>query len=210
MTPLRLLRNAAVTLMVGAFALSACGGAPSAAPSTATAATAGPTAAATPPAATAGPTTAASAPAATGGTAVDPAEDLEIAAPYSFRPLDPNLAAFFISTMEASLGAMADVFDVGVREAIQNGQPAAYVIVMRFPNLPIGTEALLDGAAEGAAGSGGTVENQTIGGEPVRIVAVQGQTFLLTLVGDDLVMVIAPTGTKKDAVDVTTAIISAN
>jgi hypothetical protein len=32
----------------------------------------------------------------------------------------------------------------------------------------------------------------------------------MTLVADDLVMVIATTGTKKDAVDVTTAIVEAN
>ena len=145
-----------------------------------------------------------------GGAEVDPAEDLEIAAPYALDPLDEAIATFFVQAMEQSLGSLADVFDVGVRSATKGGDAVAFVIVMGFPDLPIGMKALLDGAAQGAAGSGGTVETQSIGGQDVRIVEVQGQTFVLMVIDDELVMVIAQSFTKKDSVDVATALIAAN
>ena len=90
MTPLPLARKATAALLVGAFALSACGGgSPTAAPPTTTATQAAPsTAATTPPASqsvvTLPPGT--EPPAATGGPAVDPADDLKIAAPYTLEP----------------------------------------------------------------------------------------------------------------------------
>lgn len=213
LTSLTRLRNASVALIIGAFALSACGGPTvTSAPATPGATSAAPSTAATTPPATTPPVTTlppGSAPP-TGGAKVDPADDLEIAAPYSLAPLDEQIASFFVTAMEQSLGSMADVFDVGVRSATKGGQAVAFVIVMGFPDLPVGMNALLEGAAQGAAGQGGTVETRNIGGQDVRIVEVQGQTFVLMVVDNELVMVIAQSFTKKDSIDVATALIGAN
>jgi hypothetical protein len=213
LTSLTRLRNASVALIIGAFALSACGGpTASTAPTSPAATSAAPTTAATTPPATTPPviTLPPGTAAPTGGAKVDPADDLEIDAPYSLDPLDEAIAGFFVTAMEQSLGSLADVFDVGVRSATKGGEAVAFVIVMGFPDLPVGMNALLDGAAEGAAGSGGTVETRNIGGQDVRIVEVQGQTFVLMVIDDELVMVIAQSFTKKDSVDVATALIGAN
>jgi hypothetical protein len=205
-------RKATVALIIGAFALSACGGTtPTSGPSSPSGTSAAPsTAATTPPATTPSVTEAPPSTAPTQDAGVDPAENLEIAAPFALKPLDEQIAAIFVTAMEQSLGSMADVFDVGVRSATKGGDAVAFVIVMGFPDLPVGMDALLDGAAQGAAGSGGTVETRNIGGQPVRIIEVQGQTFVLMVVDDELVMVIAQTFSKKDSIDVATAIIEAN
>ena len=210
MTSLSAPRKASVALLIGAFALSACGGGgtPTPAPSTAAVTTPAPTVAATTPAVTEPPAAATDAPASL-DPAVDPADDLEINAPYTFRPLDEQLAAIFVTAMEQSLGAMADVFQIGVREAMEGNDSTAYVIVMRFPDLPIAGKAFLDAAAEGATQSGGTSESRTIAGEDARVVEAQGQTIVMFLLEDDLVMVISLLG-KSQGIGVSTAIIEAN
>jgi hypothetical protein len=211
LTSLSMPRTAGVALIIGAFALGACGGAgtPTPAPSTAAVTTPAPTVAVTAPAATTEPSAAATNAPASLDPAVDPAEDLEIAAPYSFRALDEAIAQIFVNAMEQSLGEMADVFQIGVREAVKDDDSQAYVIVMRFPDLPIAGDAFLDAAAEGATQSGGTVESRTIGGESVRVVDAQGQTIVMFLLDEDLVMVISLLG-KSQSVGVATAIIEAN
>ena len=215
MTSLGALRKASVGLLVGAFAVSACGGGtPTTAPSAGAATQGAPsTAATTPPASSGGLITlppSSNAPAST-EPGVDPSDELEIAAPYTFAPLDENLAATFIQAMESSLGQMADVFDVGVKSAVKDGSTTAWVIVMRFPELGIGEEQLLEGAASGAAGgSGVNVEKTKIGGKSVRIIEAQGSAITLTVSGSDLVMVIPLLGGKQEAVAVITAIIDAN
>jgi len=210
LTSLSALRKTSVALLIGAFALSACGGGgtPTAAPSTAAVTTPAPTVAATTPATTEPPAAETDAPA-TLDPAVDPADDLEIDAPYTFRALDEAIAQIFVTAMKSSLGEMADVFQIGVREAVRDGESAAYVIVMRFPDLPIAGKALLDGAAEGATQSGGTVEKRTIAGNDVRVVETQGQTIVISLLDDDLVMVISLTS-KSVGINVATAILEAN
>jgi len=195
-----------VALLIGAFALSACGGGGTTtlAPSTAAVTSPAPTTAATTPPAT---TAATDAPATT-GPAGDPADDLEIAAPYELEPLDENLAAAFVSAMEGSLGSMGDLIEFGFRSAVEDGNAAAWVIVVRFPDLPITNKQMLDQIAAGASGSG-TVEELTIGGEPARVISAQGQSLVVTLVEDDVVMVIGFIS-KKVTVDVTRALIEAN
>lgn len=213
MTSLSALRKASVALIVGAFAVSACGGTtPTAAPSTAAGTAAPPSVAVTSPPASTPPVVTlppASEPPATQEPDVDPSAELEIAAPYQFAPLDENLAQTFIQAMEASLGQMADVFDVGVRSAVKDGATTSWVIVMRFPELGVGEKALLDGAASGAAG-GANVEKMNIGGKPVRVIEAQGSAITITVNGNDLVMVIPLLGGKKEAIAVITAIIEAN
>jgi hypothetical protein len=196
--------------MIGALALSACGG-PSPTASAGSPASAGPTVAATAPAATIGPTTAATAPASTAGTAVDPADDLKIAAPYTLDALDENVAAMFVTMMEQSIGDNAGDFDLGIRSASKGGpQPVAIIVVMSFHDLPVGVGTLLDATAGAASGSGGKVESRDIAGSPVRIIDTQGQSIVFTTIGENLVMVVATTGVKQDNVDVTTAILEAN
>lgn len=206
MTSLSAPRKANVALLIGAFALSACGGGGTTtlAPSTAAVTSPAPTTAATTPPAT---TAATDAPATT-GPAGDPADDLEIAAPYELEPLDENLAAAFVSAMEGSLGSMGDLIEFGFRSAVEDGNAAAWVIVVRFPDLPITNKQMLDQIAEGASGSG-TVEELTIAGEPARVISAQGQSLVVTLVEDDVVMVIGFIS-KKVTVDVTRALIEAN
>jgi hypothetical protein len=209
LTSLSAPRKACVALIIGAFALSACGGGnPSPAPSTATAASVAPTVAATPPPATTEPTTAPTV-AATTAPAGDPSANLKIAAPYSLEPLDEQLAAAFVSAMEGSLGAMGDLIEFGFRSAVKDGNTAAWVIVVRFPDLPMTSKQLLDQISEGASGGGNTVEEITIGGEPARVVSAQGQAMVVTLVGDDIVMVIGFIS-KKSSIEVATALVEAN
>jgi hypothetical protein len=213
LTSLSAPRKASVALLIGAFALSACGGNP---PSPAASAARGASPAAsvagsTPPSSSAPSADATAAPSA-GGSAVDPADDLEIAAPYALAPLNEQATALFNAFIEQSSASVGDVFDVGYRAVTKDGgaQPVAVVIVMSFTGLPVTAEALLDGVAQGSAGAGGSVESQTIGGAPVRIVEAETQTIVMTVVGDELVMAIATSRTKKDSVDVATAVIEAN
>jgi len=210
LTSLSAPRKAGVALLIGAFALSACGGGGTTtpAPSTAAVTSPAPTTAATTPPATTEPTAAASGAPATIGPAGDPADDLEIAAPYELEPLDESLAAAFVSAMEGSLGSMGDLIEFGFRSAVEDGNAAAWVIVVRFPDLPITNKQMLDQIAAGASGSG-TVEELTIGGEPARVISAQGQSLVVTLVEDDVVMVIGFIS-KKVTVDVTRALIEAN
>jgi hypothetical protein len=197
-------RTASVALLIGAFALGACSGTtPSPAPSTAAVASPAPTVAAT-----AEPSAAVTDAPDTTAPAGDPADDLEIAAPYALEPLDENLAAAFVSAMEGSLGSMGDLIEFGFRSAVKDGDAAAWVIVIRIPDLPITNEQMLDQVAEGASASG-TVEELTISGEPARVISAQGQSMVVTLVGDDIVMVIGFIS-KNVTVDVTKALIDAN
>jgi hypothetical protein len=212
MTSLSALRKSSAAFISVAFVAAACGGGtPSMAPSTAAGTAAAPTTGATAPPASSALVTLppGTEPPASEAPGVDPSAELEIAAPYTLAPLDEALAATFINAMKGSLGQMADVFSVGVRSAVKNGATTSWVIVMRFPELGVGEEALLDGAAAGAAGTG-NVEKTTIGGSPVRIIEAQGSAITLTVNGNDLVMVVPLLGGKKEAVAVITAIIEAN
>jgi hypothetical protein len=209
LTSLTAPRTACVALIIGAFALAACGGGnPAPAPSTAGTASAAPTTSVTPPPATTGPTTAASQAPATLDPSVDPAEDLEIAAPYSLDPLDEAIAQMFITAMRQSAGDMGDLFEFGFRSATRDGQTEAWVIVMGFPDLPITSKALLDQIVEASTSGGGTVEELTIGGEPARLLEQGGQSIVVMLNGDELLMIIGTA--KKATVDVAKAIGEAN
>ena len=194
-----------MALIIGAFALSACGGSsPTAVPSTAPVTSPAPTVAATTPPATTEPTVAAST--APGG---DPSANLKIAAPYTLEPLDEQLAAAFVSAMEGQLGSMGELIEFGFRSAVKDGDTEAWVIVVGFPDMPMTNKQLLDQVSEGAAGGGNTVEEITISGEPARVVSAQGQAMVITLVGDDIVMVIGFIS-KKSSIDVATALVDAN
>ena len=197
-----------MAFLIGAFALSACGGTPSPAPSTATVTSPAPTVAATTPAETAATTPAPSV-AATTDPAGDPSANLKIAPPYSLEPLDEQLAKAFVTAMEGSLGSMGDLIDFGFRSAVKDGDTEAWVIVVRFPDLPITNKQMLDQISEGASGGNSTVEEITIGGEPARVISTQGQSMVVTLVGDDIVMVIGFIS-KKSSIDVATALAEAN
>ena len=140
-------------------------------------------------------------------TGVDPSDELEIGAPYSFEPLDQDLAKVFIDSMEQSLGSMADFFEVGVKSAVVDGRSAAWVIVMRSPDIPVSGRVLLDAAAEGAA-AGAKIEERQIEGHPVRIVKSEGIYSVMTVVDGALIMVLS--GVKADGVEVATAILKAN
>jgi hypothetical protein len=196
------LDRARVAVLAGVFVVSACGGnaattAPTVLPTTEQ--TVAPTAT---PEVTVAPTVLPSP-----SAAIDPMDDIKIDAPYAFQPLDEALAQVFISAMEKSLGSMASVFHVGVRSAVKGTTSVAFVIGMDFPDLPTTDLALLDGAAAGAAGQG-TVEKQTILGQPVRVVNTNGQAAVLTIVNHNLVMAIG--SSKTEGIAVITAIISAN
>jgi hypothetical protein len=216
MISLSALRKARVACLVGAFAVSACGGgAPTAAPSTTVGSPAAPSVAASPPPATTAPVVtvppASDAPA-TAEPGVDPSAELEIAAPYTLAPLDEALAGVFVEAMRSSLGEMSGVFDVGVRSAVKKGATTSWIIVMRFPELGLEPKTLLDLAAQGATGGSSVdVEKQTIGGKPVRIIEAQGSALTITVVGSsDLVMVIPLVGGRQEAIAVITALIDAN
>ena len=197
-----------MALIIGAFALSACGGGtPSAAPSTAPVTSPASTVAATAPADTLEPTAAASAPA-TLDPSVDPAEDLQIAPPYSLDPLDEQIAQMFVTAMKQSAGEMGDLFQFGFRSATRDGQTEAWVIVMGFPDLPITSKALLDQIVKASTSGGGTAETVTIDGEEARVLSQGGQAIVVMLNGDELLMIV---GTERKAtVDVAKAIGEAN
>ena len=210
MTFLNAPRIACVALMIGAFALSACGGGtPTAAPATGSAASVTPTAAVTAPAATTGPTAAPTQGAASLDPADDPADDLEIAAPYTLEPLDEQIAAIFVNAMKQSVsGASAELVQFGFRTATKDGTTQAWVIVMAFPGLPIAGEALLDQIVQGATAGGGSVEDLTISGNEARLIEQGGQQIVIMLNGDELLMIVGTA--KKPTVDVAKAIGEAN
>lgn len=202
-----------MALIVGAFALGACGGGvATGAPSTATAGSPAPTVAATTAASMAEPSAMASDTPASLAPGVDPADDLEIAAPYALAPLNEQATALFKAFIDQQSASVGGIFNAGFRAVAKDGgpQPVAVVIVMSFTGLPVAAETLLDGIARGSAGAGGSVSPQTIGGAPVRIVEAESQTIVMTVVDDELVMAIATSRTKKDSIDVATAIIEAN
>lgn len=204
LTSLSAPRRASGALLIGAFIVAACGGTPSPAASTVAVTSPAPTTAATTPPVTTAPTVAA-----TSAPAGDPSANLKIAAPYTLEPLDEQLAAAFVSAMEGSLGSMGDLIEFGFRSAVKDGDTAAWVIVVAFPDLPMTSKQLLDQVSEGASGGGNTVEEITIAGEPARVVSAQGQAMVVTLVGDDIVMVIGFIS-KKASIDVATALVEAN
>ena len=210
MTPRVLLGRAGLALISVAFVLSACGGGttPTTAPTTAAATTPPVTAApATEAPVTEAPATEAPATEAP-TTGEDPMADLEIAAPYEFAPLDDTIAKLFEDQMEASLGEMAGAFDIGFRSANRNGQTDAFVIAMRFPALPITTKKLVETMADGMTASGGSVESVKIGGEPAKVVTLQGQTLVISAVDNLIIMTVGTA--KKATVNVATAIADAN
>ena len=205
--------------LVGAIAVTACGGIPPTAapiaPVTAPPQTFAPTLPpVTPPPAvtitlppTASTPGSSGAPAPASSAGVDPSADLKIGPPYTFEPLDPALANVFIAAMEDSLGTMSSLFQVGVKSAVENGQSAAWVIVMAFPDIPIRGDTLLDAAAQGAAGQG-EVEKLEVAGQAVRIIESEGIFSVLTMIDDELVMAIS--GKRSDGVAVIASIIESN
>ena len=209
MTSLSAPRKASVALLIGAFALSACGGGgtPTPGPSTATVTSPAPSTAATTPATTEPP--AATDVPATGGAVVDPADDLAIAAPYTLEPLDEQIAAMFVNAMKQSVsGDNANLVQFGFRTAAKAGTTEAWVIVMGFPGLPIAGNALLDKITDSATAGGGTVDELTIGGKSARYLEQGGQSLVLMLNGDELLMIVGTA--KKATVDVAKAIAEAN
>ena len=200
-----------MALIIGAFALSACGGGnPTSAPSTAAGTPAAPsTAATTPPASSTTVTLPPASTAPTQGAKVDPADDLKIAAPYTLAPLNEQIAAVFVQAMEKSIsGEMAALVQFGFRTATRDGATQAWVIVMGFPGLPIGGTQLLDQIVQAAKSGGGSVEELTIGGEPARLLEQGGQSFVIMLNGDELLMIVGTA--KKATLDVAKAIAEAN
>ena len=209
MTLLSAPRKACAALIIGAFALSACGGGnPTSAPSQAGTASAAPTTAVTPAPAATEPASATEAPA-TLDPAVDPADDLEIAAPYSLDPLDEQIAAIFVNAMKTSVsGEMADLVQFGFRTAAKDGQTQAWVIVMAFPSLPIASDQLLDQFSQAVTSGGGSVEELTVSGEPARLLEQGGQSIVIMLNGDELLMIVGTA--KKATIDVAKALGEAN
>ncbi len=209
MNPRDLLGRVGLALISAAFVLSACGGTtPTAAPTSAAATTPPATAApATEAPATEAPATEAPATEAP-TTGEDPMEDLQIDAPYEFAPLDETIAQLFETQMEQSLGEMAGAFDIGFRSANRNGETDAFVIAMRFPDLPITTKKLIETMADGMTASGGSVETIDVDGEPAKVISVQGQTLVISAVGKVIIMSVGTA--KKATVNVATAIAEAN
>jgi hypothetical protein len=200
MTSPSALRTSSVALIILAFVVTACGGGtPSAAPSTAAVTQAAPSTAPTTPPVTEPPAT--QPPASTGAEAtldpsVDPAADLKIAAPYTLDPLDEQIAQIFVTAMKSSAGQMGDLFQFGFRTATKDGQAEAWVIVMAFPDIPMTSKQLLDQISGAATSGGGTVEDTTIGGDPAKLIEQGGQSIVMLLNGNELLMIV---GTSKKA-----------
>lgn len=213
MISLSALRKSGVALMILTFVVAACGGgSPTVAPSTATATQAAPpsTAATAPPSSQAVVTLPPGTDApSSGGAAVDPADDLEIAAPYTLDPLDEQIAGVFVTAMEQAIsGPMADVVQFGFRTAMKDGATQAWVIVMAFPGVPIGGSALLDQIVQSATAGGGTAKEIKVGGKDARLMEQGGQSFVIMVNGDEFLMIV---GTAKDAtLDTARALAEAN
>lgn len=211
LTSLTAVRKASVALLIGAFALSACGGGTAtSAPSSGGAGSAPPTTGATtPPVTPPPPSVTATQGAPTQGAKVDPADDLKIAAPYTLDPLSEQIAGVFVKAMEQAVsGPMADVVQFGFRTATKDGATQAWVIVMAFPGVPIGGSALLDQIVEGATAGGGTAKEIKVGGKDARLVEQGGQAFVIMVNGDEFLMIV---GTAKAAtLDVAGALAEAN
>jgi len=181
-------------------------GTPTLVPTSTTAPTVAPT-----PSATAVPTEAPSespapTPAATpGAPKADPATSLAIRAPFELDELDEATSAAVEAAFEASLGNMASVVEIGVRQVTRKGAVVGIVMVVRIPNVPTSSvKAFIDGAAGSLTGK---VSRVRIAGHDVRIGMNAAQWAALTDYDGGLLMVITPT--KKTVTEVLTALLRA-
>ena len=208
-------RRRAALVAVMALLIAGCGSATpasSVAPSTAPASSAPASQVATPSDAATPSATATSSAAASpsGSAAIDPMDDISIAAPYTLDALDESTATTFENQMKTGLGALGSLIHVGARTAKNGTATAGIVVAMSFPGIP-GTESptFLDSVALGAAGSAqGKTTSRTIDGQDVRVVETDRGSFALYKHGADTV-VMTVGQTTDQAVAIMTAIIEA-
>ena len=148
-------------------------------------------------------------PGASGGTtAVDPAADLKIDAPYSLVALPAALQQTLETSMATSLGAFGQAIKVGFRQ-VSGG--AGMISILMAISFPAGTlnAAAYQAALTGMGGSmGATFTTTTVDGVDVSSGTMSTGGVAIFHDGDRMVMVIAPT--PSDALPIATALVKAN
>ncbi len=109
-----------------------------------------------------------------------------------------------------SLGSLAEVLRIGMRQVMNGTTPVGYALVLEFPGAGaiLDQPGFLDSMAASMGGSDGTVTKATILAEPVRLVSTSGQYFAIYKRGEGVVAVFGTTA--KDAKAMVTALIRAN
>lgn len=197
-------RLGASIVLIMAVLVAACSPAaspiPSPSPTTAPTPTLAPTASA-PPSASAAPSA---------SVAIkDPTVDLKIGDPYALAPLDPATETAIRQQITGSLGSFGSIFDIGVRQVIDNGQQAGIVLVMGFPTGVL-SETAYKGALAGLQSSlDVTLTPTDVGGTELSSGSNATAGYAAYHDGDNLVFVLVPpAGAKADAIG--KALISAN
>lgn len=148
-------------------------------------------------------------PGASGGTtAVDPAADLKIDAPYSLVALPPSLQQTLETSMATSLGAFGQAIKVGFRQVSGGAGMISILMAISFPAGTLNASAY-QAALTGMGGSmGATFTTTTVDGVDVSSGTMTTGGVAIFHHGDRMVMVIAPT--PSDALPIATALVKAN
>lgn len=202
----------AVTTLVAALTLAACGSSvPASSPAPSTPAVTAPPSVAPTLAPTVAPTVAPSiAPsvAVTGAPLTgDPAAGLKIEAPYGMIALPSSLQTTFEQQMATGLGALGSSIKVGFRQ-VTGGTGFSILMVIAFPTGSL-TAANYQAALAGMAPSmGATLTTTTVGGVEISKGAMSSGAVAIFRIGDNMLMVIGQT--EADTVPVATSLIKAN
>ena len=197
-------RSGALLVLTAAFVVSACS--PAAAPTPSPTAVPTPTVAPTP---TLAPSVAPSVVPSASTAIKDPTIDLKIAAPYQLVALDPVAEAALRQQITGSLGAMAGLFDIGVRQVTANGNVQGFVMAMGFP-AGILSDTTYKSAVGGLEASlGVTFKTSDVSGVEVSSATNATAGYAAFKDGDNLMLVITPPG-PGDPDAIAKALITAN
>jgi hypothetical protein len=142
-------------------------------------------------------------------TAVDPAKDLKIAAPYTLVELDPALTQYFRNQMASSIGAFGGLFSVGLRQVSGGKGVGNVLIVMGFPTGTL-DDTSYAAVLTGITGSmqGGKLTKSTVEGVEVSSGTISQGTIAAFHIGDHLVFIVS--SGAQEALPIAKAVVAAN
>ena len=191
-----------------AILVAACGGSasPSASPSAAAPSVAPSAAAPSVAPSVAAPSVAPSA-AGPSGPIADPAEGIQIGAPYTIVELPAALKSTFETQMQTSLGALGSNIGFGFR-MINGGTGQNILMVMAFPSGSLSASAFTGMVGGIGASMGATLTKTSSGGADIYAGTSATGGVALFQVGDHAIIVISEK--SDDALQVAKALVAAN
>jgi hypothetical protein len=151
------------------------------------------------------------APASSGQAATDPSAGFRIGAAYQLSMLDATTAQQMKASMDASLGKLAGVVQVGARAIGQNGSSVGLLMVLAFPGVGVDTTQILESTVQGSVGAAGSAKiskRTTIDDNQVLIVTSAKGAF--AAYAFDKVIVYVYAATADDAETLVTSVIQSN